>query len=82
MELPAVVRWDVQCCARCGETHPQMVVRRLTNPPPVFSYWSVCPTKLEPLMFRVRPRAPGDGPLDAVEDDDETDSLLRRGYAS
>ena len=39
-------------CARCGETHPDLVFRPFTVPNPTYDYWAPCPKTQEPILLR------------------------------
>lgn len=48
-----VERRKVYGCARCGGHHEQIEFMAFTNPPHQWTHWGVCPSTLEPILWRM-----------------------------
>ena len=43
---------DVRGCARCGEDHPKLGFRRMSNPiDPNYPFWAPCPNAEGPILL-------------------------------
>lgn len=48
---------NIEKCARCGEDHNGLELKKLTNPVEggeFASYWAPCPINGQPILFRMK----------------------------
>lgn len=43
-------------CARCRGKHDELIFVPLDIPNNRFTHWTMCPTNLEPILMKVRPK--------------------------
>lgn len=53
-----VMKTNIRGCARCGQDHMELEMKKLTNPITVsdtieFGYWVMCPKLDEPILIQV-----------------------------
>jgi len=48
----------LQCCARCGKNHTNIIFQPLKRPGERHTHWAPCPTNGEPVMLVVVPDKP------------------------
>lgn len=51
--LQYVVPVTVRSCARCGQDHEDLPFRVLHNASDEWRWWSMCPTKQQPILIKV-----------------------------
>jgi hypothetical protein len=64
---------SVRGCFRCGQDHPRLPMRKLSNPTTRWHYWGLCPTTKEPLLAAWEPDE--DGYQELVVSDPDLDAI-------
>ncbi len=51
------VTTSVNCCARCGGNHADLVFRKMAKASDEWTHWTMCPTANEPIMLLVEQKS-------------------------